>query len=52
VAELQISTLSEFGLTQKDFPVLVEKAKAASSMKGNPVELTDKQLFRILERSL
>ncbi|KJF43120.1 iron-containing alcohol dehydrogenase [Draconibacterium sediminis] len=52
VAELQIPSLSEFGLTKEDFPVLVEKAKVASSMKGNPVELTDEQLFRILERSL
>ncbi len=52
VAELHIPSLSEFGLTEKDFPVLVEKGKASSSMKGNPVELTDKQLFRILEKSL
>ncbi|QIA06938.1 iron-containing alcohol dehydrogenase [Draconibacterium halophilum] len=52
VAELQVSTLSEFGLTQKDFPLLIEKAKVSSSIKGNPVELTDEQLFRILERSL
>ena len=49
---LEIPSLSEFGLTKEDFPVLVEKAKVASSMKGNPVELTDEQLFRILERSL
>ncbi|WP_319499809.1 iron-containing alcohol dehydrogenase [uncultured Draconibacterium sp.] len=52
VAELQIPPLSEYGLRKEDFPVLVEKAKVASSMKGNPVELTDEQLFRILERSL
>ena len=52
VAELQIPSLSEYGLTKEDFPVLVEKAKVASSMKGNPVELTDEQLFCILDRSL
>nr|WP_321358559.1 iron-containing alcohol dehydrogenase [uncultured Draconibacterium sp.] len=52
VAELQIPSLSEFGLSRDDFPVLVKKAKVASSMKGNPVELADEQLFRILERSL
>ncbi|WP_321370833.1 iron-containing alcohol dehydrogenase [uncultured Draconibacterium sp.] len=52
IAELQIPPLSEFGLAKEDFPVLVEKAKVASSMKGNPVKLTDEQLFRILERSL
>lgn len=52
VAELKIPSLSEYGLTKEDFPVLVEKAKVASSMKGNPVELTDEQLFCILDRSL
>ena len=52
VAELKIPSLSEYGLTKEDFPILVEKAKVASSMKGNPVELTDEQLFCILDRSL
>ena len=52
VAELQIPPLSEFGLTEENFPVLVAKAKVSSSMKGNPVKLTDEQLFRILQRSL
>ncbi len=52
VAELEIPSLSEFGLTIKDFPGLVKKAKVSSSMKGNPVELTEDQLLRILEMSL
>nr|WP_319510703.1 iron-containing alcohol dehydrogenase [uncultured Draconibacterium sp.] len=52
VAELQIPPLSEFGLTEENFPVLVAKAKVSSSMKGNPAKLTDEQLFRILQRSL
>jgi alcohol dehydrogenase class IV len=52
VHELKIPLLSEFGLTEKDFPLLVEKAKNSSSMKGNPVELNNKQLTWILEKSL
>jgi len=52
VSELEIPTLSEFGLTTNDFPELVKKAKVSSSMKGNPVELTEGQLVRILELSL
>ncbi|MFV0267871.1 MAG: hypothetical protein ACK5HT_12120 [Draconibacterium sp.] len=44
--------LAVFGLTPDDFPGLVQKAKAASSMKGNPLELTDEQLTWILEKSL
>ncbi|RIH65910.1 iron-containing alcohol dehydrogenase [Mariniphaga sediminis] len=49
---LNIPALSAFGLSAADFPVLVEKAKKASSMKGNPVELNDKYLLEILEKSV
>lgn len=52
VEELNIPCLSDFGLSVNDFPVLVEKARNASSMKGNPIELNDEQLFWILEKSL
>ena len=52
VRELKIPSLSEDGLSEADFPVLVQKAKAASSMKGNPVVLNDAQLKWILEKSL
>ena len=45
---LKIPNLSVFGLSASDFPVLVEKAKNASSMKGNPVLLSDEQLMEIL----
>jgi len=52
VKTLKIPTLSTFGLSSSDFPVLVEKAKKASSMKGNPVVLNDGQLTEILAKSL
>ena len=52
VSELQIPALSSFGLKEDDFAILVEKAKVASSMKGNPVVLNDEQLTWILEKSL
>ena len=52
VKELKIPSLSTFGLSEKDFPVLVEKAKNASSMKGNPLVLRKDQLIWILEKSL
>ena len=52
VKRLGIPTLSEFGISVTDFPELVGKAKNASSMKGNPVKLTDDQLISILEKSL
>ncbi|MCE4563512.1 iron-containing alcohol dehydrogenase [Maribellus sp. CM-23] len=52
ISELNVPSLAAFGLTPDDFPVLVQKAKAASSMKGNPLELNDEQLTWILEKSL
>ncbi|MGC9355257.1 MAG: hypothetical protein ACP5D9_15525, partial [Mariniphaga sp.] len=45
---LKIPSLSAFGLSVADFPILVEKAKKASSMKGNPVLLNNEQLMKIL----
>ncbi len=50
--DLKIPSLLSFGLTACDFNMLVEKAKKASSMKGNPVLLNDNQLMEILERSV
>jgi alcohol dehydrogenase class IV len=48
VKYLKIPSLSAFGLSVANFPILVEKAKNASSMKGNPVLLGDEQLMEIL----
>lgn len=50
--DLQVPSLSALGVTEKDFPAIVEKAKSASSMKGNPVELTAPELTRILHHAL
>ena len=51
VRELQIPGLRAYGVPREDFPVIIEKAKAASSMKGNPVGLTDVELMEILDRA-
>jgi alcohol dehydrogenase class IV len=52
VTKLQIPSLSDFHLSTDSFPELIEKAKNASSMKGNPVELDDHQLYEVLNKSL
>ncbi len=49
---LNIPSLTTYGLNQSAFPMLVEKAKNASSMKGNPISLDEINLVEILERSL
>ena len=50
--QMFVPGLFEFGITEADFPTIIEKAKKASSMKGNPIELTDTELMIILEESL
>lgn len=49
---LGIPGLGELGLTQERIDEAVTKGKAASSMKGNPIELTDSELTEILRASL
>ncbi len=51
VRELQIPPLRAYGIRREDFPGIIPKAKAASSMKGNPVVLTDADLTEILDKS-
>ena len=49
---LQIPSLATYGVTPEDFPVLIEKASASSSMKGNPIVLTADEMREILARGL
>jgi len=48
---LNIRPLSEYGLVPDDFPALVEQSQKASSMKGNPISLTDAELLAILTQA-
>jgi alcohol dehydrogenase class IV len=50
--EMKIPGLGEIGVQEKDFRSLATKAARASSMKGNPVELTEKELLKILANAL
>lgn len=49
---LHIPGLSSLGISEADFPAIIKKAQASSSMKGNPVILTPAQMERILAMSL
>lgn len=49
---LNVSPLSDYGLTSKIFPDVVKKASKASSMQGNPIKLTSDEIKDILERAL
>jgi alcohol dehydrogenase class IV len=52
VRELGIRPLAAFGLRRAQLPDVVQKAKRASSMQGNPLALLDEELTEILERAL
>jgi alcohol dehydrogenase class IV len=51
VADLKIPPLKTYGLQERDMPEVIEKAAKASSMKGNPIELTPSELRWILDRA-
>ena len=48
---LGVPGLARYGLTEADVPRLVSRAKAASSMKANPLPLSDEELTEIALRS-
>jgi alcohol dehydrogenase class IV len=49
--QLIVPSLSEFGLQEQDFPAVIANAQKSSSMKGNPVVLTEDELISILKKS-
>ena len=48
---VEIRPLSEYGLKMPDFAEIASQAQNASSMKGNPIGLTDEELMAILEKA-
>jgi alcohol dehydrogenase class IV len=48
---LKVPSLTEFGLTERDFPTAIGKAQKSSSMKGNPILLMDEELLGILKKA-
>jgi alcohol dehydrogenase class IV len=51
-ADLEVPGLRRYGMREENVSALVEKAKVASSMKGNPIVLTDDELGEIALRAL
>jgi alcohol dehydrogenase class IV len=48
---LKVPSLARYGLKEQDFEIVTSKAKKSSSMKGNPVELTDDELINIIRQA-
>jgi len=49
---LGLPGLRRYGLSENDFPTVAAKARNASSMKGNPIELNDEELIQILRQAI
>jgi alcohol dehydrogenase class IV len=49
---LKLPPLADYKITEADIPLLIEKAQAASSMKGNPIQLIEEELVKILRQAL
>jgi alcohol dehydrogenase class IV len=47
-SDLQVPRLGNYGMTLEDFPGLIEAAGRSSSMKGNPIPLTNAELHAVL----
>jgi len=50
--ELRIPGLGAYDFTEADFDALIENASASSSMRANPIDLTQEEMREILARSL
>lgn len=48
----RIPGLSQWGISARDIPEICAKAKAASSMKANPIILTEGELAKVLDGSI
>ncbi|TKJ37007.1 MAG: alcohol dehydrogenase [Planctomycetes bacterium B3_Pla] len=50
-AVLKVPSLAGFGFKEQDFDAAIAKAQKSSSMKGNPVRLTDYELLEVLSQA-
>ncbi|HSL86962.1 MAG TPA: iron-containing alcohol dehydrogenase [Bacteroidales bacterium] len=48
---LSIPKFETFGMKKEDFPEIIEKSMGASSMKGNPITLTEEELEEMLNKA-
>lgn len=49
---LRIPGLGSYGFKNDHMPTLTQKSKSASSMKGNPIELTDTQIQTLIQKAV
>lgn len=50
--QLQVPRLADYGIKEGDLATIVAKSKDASSMKGNPILLSEPELLEVLKKAL
>ncbi len=51
-ADLDIPPLRQYGVKELHFETLINKSAHSSSMKGNPISLTNEELYQILAQAI
>jgi alcohol dehydrogenase class IV len=51
-ADFACKGLSAYGVAEADYPEIIRKAQASSSIKGNPIVLSEQELEEILTRGM
>ena len=51
-SQLQVPRLAEYGIKEADFSNIVAQSKNTSSMKGNPIRLTEEELLDVLKKAV
>ncbi|NLF00825.1 MAG: iron-containing alcohol dehydrogenase [Anaerolineales bacterium] len=49
---LKVPGLGSYGVAERHFPELIQKASVSSSMQGNPIKLTPDEMHEVLRRAL
>ena len=52
IARFNIPGLGTYGFSNEHLPELIQKSKNASSMKGNPIEMTDNEIQTIIQKAV
>ena len=51
-SQLQVPSLAEYAIKESEFDTIVAKSRNASSMKGNPIALTEAELLDVLKNAV
>ena len=51
-SQLQVPRLAEYGIKETDFSAIIANSKNSSSMKGNPILLTETEMLDVLKKAV